>query len=63
MLTVKNVGQGPQVVEGAGILEHGQSGQAEDTQHTRALLDAGHLLELDESTSRRSRTAAAGGEE
>lgn len=59
MIQVKNVGRSPQTVEGSGVLAAGETGQAEDTEHTRALIDAGHLLELDEPAPARSRTRAA----
>lgn len=62
MIHVKNVGSGPHPVDGCGVLEAGEAGHAEDTEHTRALIDAGHLLELDEPapTTTRSRAAAKG---
>lgn len=61
MIHVKNVGQGPQTVEGCGVLEHGQTGNAADTEHTQALVDAGHLLvmpEDDEPEPARARRTA-----
>jgi hypothetical protein len=55
---VKNVGRGPQTVEGIGVLEFEQTGHADDTPHTQALIDAGHLLEMpDESTTPARRRA------
>jgi hypothetical protein len=55
MIPVKNIGQGPQAVEGCGVLEHGQTGDAADTEHTRALIDAGHLLDLTDEPAPESR--------
>jgi hypothetical protein len=53
---VKNVGRGPQTVEGVGVLEFEQTGHATDTEHTRALIDAGLLLEIpDEAPARTGR--------
>lgn len=45
---VKNVSRsrGPQAVDGCGLLERGAAGDAHDTPHTEALIDAGHLIRL-----------------
>lgn len=45
-MIVKNVSRGPQYPDGPGVLEPGETGEAQDTPHTLALIDAGHLLEL-----------------
>lgn len=46
MIPVKNVSRGPLTVEGCGVLAHGETGQAADTDHTTALIDAGSLIEV-----------------
>lgn len=65
-IAVKNVGVGPQIVEGCGVLESGETtDRAADTPHTRALIDAGHLLELEPDSAaarKRSTTTTAKGE-
>jgi hypothetical protein len=48
---VKNVSRGPHPVDGCGVLAPGETGPAEDTEHTRALVDAGHLIELPADTA------------
>lgn len=48
MIHVKNIGRGPQSVDGCGMLAAGDKGRAQDTEHTRALINAGHLLDLTE---------------
>lgn len=65
-IAVKNVGRSPQIVDGCGVMSHGDSGEAADTAHTRALIDAGHLLELepapDAAAARKRATTTAKGE-
>ena len=48
MIAVKNVSRsrGPIAIDGGGMLAHGDTGKAADTEHTVALIDAGHLLPL-----------------
>jgi hypothetical protein len=45
-IPVKNVSRGPQPVDGCGVLTHGQTGKAKDTEHTAALIDAGLIIEM-----------------
>ena len=45
-VAVKNVSRGPHPVDPLGMLEPGETGDATDTDHTRALIDAGHLIEM-----------------
>jgi len=67
VIAVKNVGRSPQIVDGCGAMSPGDSGEAVDNQHTRALIDAGHLLAIDEpepdaSSARKRATTTAKGE-
>lgn len=50
-IPVKNVSRsrGPQAVDGCGLLEHGKTGDADNTPHTAALIDAGHLIRMPEA--------------
>lgn len=45
---VKNVSRsrGPLTLEGCGVLKYGEKADALDTQHTRDLIDAGHIVEV-----------------
>lgn len=43
---VKNISRGPQCIDGHGMLEAGMVGDAADTDHTAALIDAGLLLRM-----------------
>lgn len=60
MIAVKNVARSraAQTVEGCGILAHEETGQAEDTPHTRALIDAGLLLEMPDQPKRTARSSS-----
>lgn len=46
MIPVKNIGRGPLYVDGAGFLPSGDTGKAEDSDHTAALIDSGALLRM-----------------
>jgi len=48
LIAVLNVsrGRGPVALDGGGMLAHGATGKAADSEHTAALIDAGHLLPL-----------------
>jgi hypothetical protein len=44
---VKNISRGPQFLEGAGTLVHGEvTDKATDNEHVRALIDGGLLIEM-----------------
>lgn len=58
-MIVKNVSSGPQTVEGSGVLASEEVGPAEDTPHTRALLDAGHLIEMPDEAPQVAEVAEA----
>lgn len=45
-IPVKNIDRGPLSVDGCGMLESEATGHAADTGHTRALIDAGSLIEM-----------------
>lgn len=46
VVAVKNVSRGPLPVDPLGMLEPGEVGNADDTPHARALIDAGSLIEM-----------------
>lgn len=52
-MNVKNVARRPVDLEGGRVLAHGETGTAPDTEHTRALIAAGHLVELPKPVSTR----------
>jgi hypothetical protein len=45
-IPVKNIGRGPLYVDGAGFIPSGDTGDAEDSDHTAALIESGALLRM-----------------
>lgn len=57
LIPVKNIGRGPLYVDGAGFIPSGDTGDAADSDHTAALIDAGSLLRMPDAEAK-TETAA-----
>lgn len=57
LIAVLNVSRsrGPVALDGGGLLPHGETGKAADTEHTAALIDAGHLIRVESAAERKAR--------
>jgi hypothetical protein len=59
---VKNISRGPQCIDGHGMLEAGNVGDAADTEHTAALIDAGLLLRMPDEKPAAAKTSSRAAE-